>query len=137
MLESNNAIVDLSADIAEAWREAHAEAFLPHAEKALYFEREGLLPASFDEHRNWPRYYLRAPALLELDRRPGSILAVYCRDISQSGVAILSPYQAFPLQTGVLTLSAEKTLRVRVRRCRRMGDRCYVLGCDYEADVSH
>ncbi|TWT73823.1 hypothetical protein Pla123a_37170 [Posidoniimonas polymericola] len=86
--------------------------------------------------RRRPRKEFPCRSQLTLDSRPGSLLGVSCRDISQTGVAVYSPCHALPLEQGVVTLHEGRTLRVRVRHCKRIGARCFLLGCDFEVDAN-
>lgn len=117
--------------LADLWKLADARAELPPGEAAAYFEKSGITPPCPDDRRARRRFYHRTTALLQMDCQPKTMLGVYGKDLSQMGVAILSPRQLLPLQTGRLTLSESRVLRIRVRRCRRLGPNCYIVGCDF------
>lgn len=87
------------------------------------------------EHRFRPRTPFPCRALVCREADPAEALGVYCRDISQAGVALFAPRHALPLEQAELCLHDGRKLPVRVRHCKRIGPRCFLWGCDFETDA--
>ncbi len=120
--------------IARLWREAGQHADLAPESLREFFQQSGMMPLAPEEQRGRRRYYFRKRAILQMNDDPTQSMGVYCRDISQQGIALLSPAPFLPLEQGLLTVSAARALDVRVRRCRRLAERCFLLGCDFAVE---
>ncbi len=128
MLEPSNAC-DL---MSQQWDATVEKAELPPREGQAFLRKSGVTPVVDNDLRRRRRYYYRRRGVLRSEGRPTESLGVYCRDLSQSGVAVLSPRPLLPMEQGRLTVSLDQTFELRVRYCRRLGESCYLLGCDFE-----
>ncbi len=67
-----------------------------------FFARGGPLPPMGDDHRRFPRFYLRAPAALRYRStlpalpRPDHECMIYLKDVSRTSIAFLHSEQLFP-----------------------------------------
>lgn len=87
-----------------------------------------------EDQRRRPRRQFACRATAALDGRAGQTLGVYCRDLSQTGVGLLAPSHALPLEQGRLQLKDQRELAFRVRHCRRLSAGCFLWGCDFDAE---
>ena len=106
------------------WGEIPSRAEVPRDLEG-YFNREGPTPSCLDESRALHRFYLRQRAVLEAD---GKLHAGYTRDVSRSGMGLISPVQLFPLEEVQIWLPERAAINLRVVRCERLDDRCYACG---------
>jgi hypothetical protein len=100
-----------------------------------FFAKSGPLPASFNDVRQFPRFYHRASIEARVHAvRPGST-AVECRvltrDLSRGGMNLLHSEQLFPGQWIDVALCDGSQRRVEVQWCRRLDERCYAAGCKF------
>jgi len=70
--------------------------------------------------------------LLAALRADGEWLAGYVRDVSATGLGILSPIQLFPRQRVDVWVPEQQPLRLTIRRCRRLDEKCYSCGGAFE-----
>lgn len=54
--------------------------------------------------------------------------ACYAKDLSRMGLGFFSPVNLLPKKVIRLWLSNGQLLKLRVVRCRRLGDKCYEIG---------
>ncbi|TWT32217.1 PilZ domain protein [Posidoniimonas corsicana] len=118
--------------ISELWESVVEETQLPPGEENSYFKRSGIMPTAYDERRRHRRFYYRTPAVLRVGDVEPVLLGAYCRDISRNGMGLLSPRQFLPLQQARLIISESQWYDLRVRWCRRLGEQCYHVGCDFD-----
>lgn len=130
MLDTSDAV----ALISQMWDACAEKAELHEGCAPDFFDRTGAMPTSPDERRRRPRFFCRSKAVLKAGIEKELVLGVYCRDISQEGVGLFAPRQLLPMEHARLYISPKTTLTVRVRNCKRLGDNCYVLGCDFDTD---
>jgi hypothetical protein len=129
----------------------HCDIELPPS-MADFFDASGILPTTVDERRRFARMDLRTFGALQyrqtfpvLDRMPGWH-RVYTKDLSRGGLGFLHSEQLYPQEQMFLLLPAESTettisrgqkFIVEVRRCRRLGNRCYQIGCCFVRSRRH
>jgi hypothetical protein len=58
--------------------------------------------------------------------------ACHTKDISRNGVGFYSPVHLLPKKTIRLWLPGGTVFQLRVTRCRRVTERCYVVGTRYQ-----
>ena len=112
-----------------AWEDIPSRAAIP-SERDGYFNHAGPTRPSFDEKRSLHRFHLRERAVLRVGE---DYLAGYSRDVSRSGVGLISPVQLFPLDEVQIWLPHRGRLDLRVVRCRRLAEKCYACGVVYVA----
>ena len=115
--------------VVPAWDSIALQAELPCSTKE-FFEKSGAMPIMPDSRRQYNRTYGRKQVVIEYK---GEFLAGYLTDISRSGLGVISPVQMFPFDQLQGWLSENSSTKLRVKRCRREGERCYVVGCVFEA----
>lgn len=98
-----------------------------------FFQEAGYLETVYCELRGQARLRVRCESLLEGDFAPSflrvekRLAKVLIKDLSRSGVGILSHQQLWPGETFWVTLLGRR-LHVRVVRCRRLADACFEIG---------
>jgi len=103
-----------------------------------FFTKEGPLPTTFDDVRQFPRFFYRACAeaiihpLGEAQAEPSRAF-VLTKDLSRSGVSIVLSSQLFPGQRVDLSLDGKPPLPTVVAWCRRLPDRYFAVGCRFAA----
>jgi hypothetical protein len=95
------------------------------------------IPQVRGEVREFPRFDFRAlatatiyPLASPVAKLPQECFVV-TRNLSRGGIAILHPRPLAPEQHVDLILSDGRELSVRVRWCRRLDERCYLIGCRF------
>jgi hypothetical protein len=98
---------------------------------ADFFEKKGAVGTRWEDMRQFPRFYLRYPAALEVRpslpalARVGQLQRVFVKDISRVAIAILHSEQLFPGERLRLTLIDGIERSATVTRCRRIQASCY------------
>ncbi|QDU89169.1 hypothetical protein Pla175_25560 [Pirellulimonas nuda] len=87
-----------------------------------------------DSKRRFARKSLRSIAVLSLDNVSH---AVYLKDLSRLGVGFFAPLNVLPLKQIGLWLPGRDCLRLRVARCRRLGEKYYECGATFNAPDAH
>lgn len=109
-----------------------AEVTLP-VDWSQYFDREGPLPTMEGDERRFARRYFRTRIQIRLvstlpafprDQEPINTLG---KDISRTGIALLSGVQLYPGER-VELLVKENTLLFEVVRCRKVAKACFEVG---------
>jgi hypothetical protein len=104
-----------------------------------FFEKSGPLGTRWDDMRQFPRFYYRTAAALEITsvlpalRRPPLAERVYVKDVSRAAVAILHGEQLYPGERLRLTMIDGKRRNATVTRCRRVDAHCYEVAARYDA----
>lgn len=114
--------------IDEIWDKLPRNVQLPESWEDFVAQR-GPTSAHMDDKRRFPRYHLRGRAVLELE---GVYLAVYAKDLSRSGLAFYCEKQLFPCQEVGIWLGSGPRGVVKITRCRRVQERCYECGAEFE-----
>lgn len=106
---------------------------LPREWRDTYFQERGPVVTSFHERRRFRRHNVRAKTVLEVGEslpaipRETAFYAVYSRDFSRNSMSFLHVEELFPNE--VVHVWLPKSRRAfRVVSCRRMNDRCYLVG---------
>lgn len=96
-------------------------------------QRKGIGATIHDDIRESPRFRTNGPAILTWESSPAGIhiprvaQQVIVRDLSKSGVGILTSCQWFPEEIGKLQFAIGDMV-VKVMRVRRLGPRCFEVG---------
>lgn len=114
--------LDHSREVAPAdWASLDARAEQPRDLEG-FFSRSGPMPAHPEDRRRHRRFYLRGQAIILAG---GELLAGFTSDVSRTGIALVSPVQAFPRDELRVWLPDRPAIDVRVVRCVRLDERCY------------
>lgn len=110
---------------------------LSPVEKLTYFRPETSAPPMVpNEKRSFTRRSFRARAVLELQQtlpaieRVRGFHCIYTHDVSRTGIGFLHADELYPGEKCRLWLPQQQ-LEAVVVRCRRKGDRCYVIGARF------
>ena len=118
---------------------------------ANFFSEVGYLPTAYVEKRSNARMRVRCEAIIThlfvppFVKRIEERARVLVKDLSRSGVSVLSHQQMWPTETFSIELHRRR-LDARVVRCRKLGENCYDIGAvvfsvealnDAEAMESH
>lgn len=103
-----------------------AELAEPPGHEDEFFAAEGFAATVFDDRRNFPRRYLRERAILTAD---GVSTGCYTNDITRDGLGLICSRQLFPQDRVHVLLGSGERPELTVRWCRRLGERCYAVGC--------
>jgi hypothetical protein len=106
------------------WNSIPSRTTLPDDDEE-FFSATGAASPAGEFRRQYIRIHMRETALLV---RGDQCHAVYTKDASPRGVAILSPVQIFPQERIKLVLRDHPTMELELRRCRRLADNCYECG---------
>src|SRR4051794_5450143 len=100
-----------------------------------FFEKEGPLPTSFEEVRQFPRFYFRSCAdvvIHSLGRnQPPTHASVLTSDVSRSGMSLVHGGQLFPGQKIDIVLNGA-VRHLEVMWCRRIDKGRYLVGCRFK-----
>src|SRR5580698_1070962 len=105
---------------------------------AAFFEKSGPLGTRWEDMRQFPRFYYRTAAALEIKSvlpalpRSGAAERVYVKDVSRAAVAILHAVQLYPGERLRLTLIDGTRRDATVTRCRRIDANCYEVAARYD-----
>lgn len=113
----------------------HSLPLLVHlpAHMAGFFEEAGYLETVYCELRGQARLRVRCESILESESVPPflgiqkRLAKVLIKDLSRSGVGLLSHEQLWPGETFRVQLHGRQLL-VRVVRCRKLADACFEVG---------
>jgi hypothetical protein len=106
---------------------------------ADFFEKQGAVGTHWEDWRQFPRFYCRTAAALEVEStlpampRPRQAQRVYVSDVSRVSIAILHSEQLFPGERLRLTLLDGITRPMHVARCRRIAVNCYEIAARLDA----
>jgi hypothetical protein len=107
---------------------------------ADFFEKKnGAIPVRWVDLRQFPRFYFRSPAALEVQStlpalpRAQKVERAYVKDISRAAVAILHSEQLFPGERMWLTVLDGVRRSTTVTRCRRIQANCYEVAALFDA----
>lgn len=100
----------------------------------LELRERGPIPTCDDDVRVATRFRCKGPAILEWSESPIGLpiqfptTQVVVRNLSRTGFSVLADRQWFPEQVAKIYLSTA-IVTARVVRARRLGSRCYDIGC--------
>jgi hypothetical protein len=63
--------------------------------------------------------------------RPKSVISVFVADIARGGIGLLVDRVFYPEERLTLNIPTLGLKQIVVRRCRRLGDRCFELGAEF------
>lgn len=98
-----------------------------------FFTESGYTPTTFAEHRTNARLRVRSEAVLTslyappFVKRAGQALRILVKDMSRSGIGILTPHQLWPTERFGVELYS-RWIEAEVVRCRKLGDKCFEVG---------
>ena len=102
-----------------------------------YFTESGVLPTQPNDRRRFARHRLRTVAAMRhVETLPNLQRAdrwfkVFAKDVSRAGFSFVHSEQLFPGECVELVIDASHRYLGRVRRCRKVGPRCYVVGMQF------
>jgi hypothetical protein len=111
------------------WHELTSRAELPCSWQD-YASAAGAMQTKPDSTRKYCRVALRSVAIVWAD---SDAHAAYAKDISKVGMGFYSPVQFLPRAFVRLWLPGHSLLRMRITRCRRLGERCFECGALFES----
>lgn len=113
------------------WTETTLKAVLPVSPEE-FFALMGPMPVKRDCHRAYERQYLRRKAVV---KHAGESFGVYLQDCSRMGIGLISPVQFFPCARVQVCMDNRRIYELEIRRCRRLGERCYECGTIFILDA--
>jgi hypothetical protein len=105
------------------WNSVESRTALPEDEE--YLGVTGPAGVMGESRRQYIRINMRETALLV---RGDQCHAIYTKDASPKGVALLTPVQIYPQERVKLVLRDHPTMDLELRRCRRLAANCYECG---------
>ena len=109
-----------------------------------FFAESGVLTSMPGERRRFPRFCLRTVAAMRCKKhlstppRPDQWVKVFAKDVSRAGFSFVHSEQLFPGERLELVVDTSHHYMGEVRRCRKVGPKCYVIGaqfCDEEVSA--
>lgn len=103
------------------------------AHMANFFAEAGYAPSYYQENRSNARLRVRQEATITtifapiFVKRTSNASQVLVKDLSRTGLSILSPYQMWPSETFSIELHGRR-LTAKVVRCRKLGEACFESG---------
>ena len=107
------------------------------ADLSRFYAERGYLAPTPQEDRTHARLNVRTTAGIQFTSQPLAAIAsqvepemfgtVLVKDISKSGIAILSHHQIYPGEQCLIYLNG-RAITVIANRCRRLGPYCYEVG---------
>jgi hypothetical protein len=123
---------DSSGLTVEAWAALPSQTALPWpTEEFLSGVGEPSLQGA--SRRQYQRAMLRKHAVITVGPDQH---AVFTKDVSRKGFGLLSPLQLFPCDELEIAVADLPMVRLVVRRCRRIAERCYDCGADFAAGLA-
>lgn len=107
-----------------------------------FFVETGMLPTTAQERRRFPRHRFRTPAAMKIVQglpnlhRPDAWYKVYAKDVSRGGLSFLHSEQMFPGERVQLAMANGHQYIAEIRRSRRIGKKCYVIGVRFVEALS-
>jgi hypothetical protein len=102
-----------------------------------FLAKAGPQPAVIENRRRFARIYYRTTAALLIKTslpavpRPKSVISVFVADIARGGIGLLVDRVFYPEERLTLNIPTLGLKQIVVRRCRRLGDRCFELGAEF------
>ena len=107
-----------------------------------FFSKTGPMPVVMENRRRFARVYYRTEAALLIKAtlpaitRESTVTPIYVSDIGRSGIGLLVDRVFYPEERLTINIPNLGLKQVVVRRCRRLGERCYELGAEFGTEVS-
>ena len=122
------------------------------ASKLLTLECEIVIPLGYEskarasrqlidpneDQRRYPRQDCQTVAALKYEdfcpalRRSDKFRRIVLRNLSRCGVGFLHSEQMFPHENAFFVLPNGTQRRLKVKRCRRIGSKCYEIGAEFD-----
>jgi len=93
-----------------------------------FYGASGPLCTRFDDRRQFPRYHFRGRAMMQIGDENFCVLT---KDISRGGICLVHYAQLLPLVRGRILLTLGVRTSFEVRRCQRIGGKCYEVGARF------
>jgi hypothetical protein len=122
-------LIDATTLTEASWQELASRAELPCSWQE-YMAGAGAVQTTPDDGRKYCRIALRGIAIIFVDEQAH---AAYAKDVSKVGMGFFSPVNLLPRTCIRLWVPGRSLLRLRVSRCRRLGERCFECGGLFEA----
>jgi hypothetical protein len=96
------------------------------------------LKTCMNDLRHFTRYQYRTKALLAITTtlprlvRADERMVVYTKDVSREGIGLYAAEQLFPCERMKIWLPGQELQRIRVVRCRKLGECCFEVGTRFE-----
>ena len=113
------------------WAAVPSRANLPCDERE-FFAARGAAGSFCESRRQYVRIHMREIGVLV---RGDECHAIYTKDASPKGVALLSPVQLFPMDRVKVLIDDQAVLELDVRRCHRVGPQCYECGTTFAEGI--
>jgi hypothetical protein len=107
-----------------------------------FLAKSGPAPSVMENRRRFARVYYRTAAALLIKSslpaipRPPMVTTVYVSDISRGSIRLLVDRVFYPEERLTINIPMLGLKHLLIRRCRRVGERCYELGAEFGAEVS-
>ncbi len=130
-----------ASSLREAIASLPCEVDLPESWRG-FFDQAGALPTVPDDRRRFPRFCLRTAAAMRFRENMSTLNRsdqwhkVFAKDVSRAGFSFLHSEQLFPRERLELVVDESHRYVGEVRRCRRVGPRCYVVGAQFCDDAA-
>jgi hypothetical protein len=124
-------LIDATTLTEQSWHELASRAELPCSWQE-YVAGAGTVQMLPEDVRKFCRVALRSIAIVFVDDQAH---AAYSKDVSKVGMGFYSPVNLLPRTFIRIWVPGRSLLRVRVSRCRRLGERCFECGGLFEAAV--
>jgi len=110
------------------WEQLPSRAELP-CSWPEYAAGAGTVHTRPDSTRQFCRVALRSIAIAWVG---DAAHAVYTKDVSKTGMGFYSPIQLLPRASVRIWVPGRSVLGLRVSRCKRLGERCFECGTQFE-----
>ena len=107
-----------------------------------FLGKSGPMPAVMENRRRFARAYYRTSAALLIKAslpaiaRPPMVTSIYVTDISRGSIGLLVDRVFYPEERLTINVPMLGLKQVVVRRCRRLGERCYALGAEFGTEIA-
>jgi hypothetical protein len=124
-------LIDATTLTEASWHELVSRAELPFSWQE-YVAGAGTVQSTPEDTRKFCRIALRSIAIVFIDEQAH---AAYAKDVSKVGMGFYSPVNLLPRTFIRIWVPGRSLLRLRVSRCRRLGERCFECGGLFEAGI--
>jgi hypothetical protein len=112
------------------WKSIGSRTKLP-CDAEEYFAPVGIAGTAGESRRQYLRVFMRQPAVFF---RGEQCHAIYTKDASPKGIALLTPVQIFPTERIKLVMG-KGAVELDLKRCRRVSEDCYECGTVFAEGV--
>jgi hypothetical protein len=122
-------LIDATTLTEASWQQLPSRAELPCTWQE-YMAGAGTVQTSPEDTRKYCRIALRGIAIVFVDEQA---YAAYAKDVSKVGMGFYSPVNLLPRTFVRVWVPGRSLLRLRISRCRRLGERSFECGGLFEA----